>query len=78
MRNVEIINLNLWGWNFILSFGSFHIHSWDIDICDHWDQSWERVIVVLVGIHSWDYNISNEETVYICGCHLLRLVAAMH
>jgi hypothetical protein len=51
MRNVEIINL--WGRNFILSFGYFCIHSWDLDIiCDHWNHSWERVIIVLVGIHS--------------------------
>jgi hypothetical protein len=58
MSNVEIINLNLWSRNCILSFGSFHIHSWDLDkIFDNWDHSWERVIIVLVGIHTWYFNI---------------------
>jgi hypothetical protein len=77
MRNVKIINLNLWSRNCILSFGSFHIHSWDLDtICDHWDHSWERVIVALVGIDSWDLNIANETTMSICECHMLRLIAA--
>jgi hypothetical protein len=32
MVNVEIINLNLWSRNWILGFGSFHIHSCDLDI----------------------------------------------
>jgi hypothetical protein len=77
MRNVKIINLTLWIRNCILSFGSFHIHSWDIDIiCDHCDHSWERVIVVFVGIHSWDFNIADEKSVYICECHLMGMIAA--
>jgi hypothetical protein len=77
MRNDEIINLNLWSRNCILSLWSFHIHSWDLYIiCDHWDHSWERVIVVLAGIHSWDFNITDETTVSICECHLLGMIAA--
>jgi hypothetical protein len=67
MSNVKIINLNLGSLNCILSFGSFHIHSWDLDIiCDHWDHSWERVIIVLVCIHSWDFTIADETTVSVC------------
>jgi hypothetical protein len=80
MRNVEIVNLNLWGRNFILSCRSFHVHSWDLNIiCDHWDHSCERVIIVLIvliGTRSWDFNISDEATVSVCECHMLMLVAA--
>jgi hypothetical protein len=77
MRNGDIINLNLWGRNLILSFGSFHIPSWGLDIIyDHGDHSWEMAIFILVGIHSWNFNISNETTVSICECHLMGLVAA--
>jgi hypothetical protein len=64
MVSVEIINLNVWIRNSILSFGSFHIHSRDLDvICDHWDHSWEMVIIVLLGIHSWDFNIADKTSV---------------
>jgi hypothetical protein len=75
MRNVEIINLDLWSRNCILSFGSFHMHSCDLDIIyDHWEHYCERVIVVLVSIHSWDFNIANETTVSICECNLSGLI----
>jgi hypothetical protein len=76
MANVEIINLSLYHWNCILSLGSFHIHSWDLNIiCDHWYHSWERVIVVFVGIHSWDLNILEETSVSIGEFHLMRLIS---
>jgi hypothetical protein len=77
MKNVEIIHINLWDRNFILSFRSFHIYSWDLDIiCDHGNHSWETAIIILVGIHSWDFNISDETSVSICERHLMMLVAA--
>jgi hypothetical protein len=76
-RNVDIFNLNSWSQNYVLSFGSFHIHSWDLNIiCDHWDHSWERVVVVFVSIHSWDFNIADETSMYICECHLLGMITA--
>jgi hypothetical protein len=67
MRNVVgIINLNLWSRNFIQSFGSCHIHSWDLDgICDHWGHSWEIIIFVFGIIHSWDFHISDETTMAV-------------
>jgi hypothetical protein len=65
MVNVEIINLNLRGRNCILSFGSFHIHSCDLDIIfDHRDHSWEMVIVFLLVVHSWDFNVADKTPVY--------------
>jgi hypothetical protein len=33
-------------------------------------------IFFLAGIHSWDFNISDEATVSICERHMVRLVAA--
>jgi hypothetical protein len=78
MRNViGIINLNLWSRNFIQSFGSYHIHSWDLDgICDHWVHSWEIIIFVLGRIHFWDFHISDETTMAVCELHKAWLVFA--
>jgi hypothetical protein len=78
MRNVAgIINLNLWSRNFIQSFRSCHIHSWDLDgICDHWVHSWEIVIFVLGVIHSWDFHISDETTMAVRERHEAWLVFA--
>jgi hypothetical protein len=78
MRNVVgIINLNLWIRNFIQSFGSCHIHSWDLDgICDHWGHSWEIIIFVLDRIHSWDFHISDETTTAVRERHKAWLVSA--
>jgi hypothetical protein len=78
MRNVVgIINLNLWSRNFIQSFGSCHIHSWDLDgICDHWVHSWEIVIFVLGRIHSWDFHISDETAMAVSEHHEAWLVFA--
>jgi hypothetical protein len=78
MRNVvRIINLNLWSRNFIQSFGSCHIHSWDLDgICDHWGHSLEIVIFVLDRIHSWDFHISDEMTMAVRERHKVWLVFA--
>jgi hypothetical protein len=74
LGDIEIIYLNtLRG----ASLGSFHIHSWDIDIVfDDWLHSWEMGIFFLAGIHSWDFNISNEVTMSICEHHVVRLVSA--
>jgi hypothetical protein len=60
-------------------FWSCHrIHSWDLDVIV--DKNWVRVlnldVVGLVGIHSWDFNISDETTVTISERHLLGLIAA--
>jgi hypothetical protein len=66
MVNVQIINLSLWGRNCILSFGSLHLHSCDLYvICDHWDHSWEMVVIFLLGVHSWDFNIADKTSVSI-------------
>jgi hypothetical protein len=78
MRNVVgIINLNLWSRNFIQSFGSCHIHSWDLDgICDHWGHSLEIVIFILGRIHSWDLHIFDETTMAVRERHKAWLVFA--
>jgi hypothetical protein len=77
MVNVEIINLNLWGRNCILSFGSFHIHSCDLNvISDHWEHSWEIVIIFLLVPHSWDFNIADKTPVSISESHVMGLMMA--
>jgi hypothetical protein len=77
MVNVEIINLNLWSRNCILSFGSLHIHSCGLDvICDRWDHSWEMVIIFLLVAHSWDFNIADKTSVSIVKGHVLGLITA--
>jgi hypothetical protein len=78
MRNVGgTINLNLWSRNFIQSFRSCHIHSWDLDgICDHWGHSWEIIIFVLGRIHSWDFHIFDETTMAVREHHKACLVSA--
>jgi hypothetical protein len=71
------MNLNLRSRNFIQSFGSCHIHSWDLDlICDHWVHSWEIVIFVLGEIHSWDFHIYDEMTMTVRERHEAWLVFA--
>jgi hypothetical protein len=76
MRNVVgILNLNLWSRNFIKSFGSCKIHSWDLyRICYHWGHSWETIIFVLGRIHSWDFHISDETTMAVRERHKAWLV----
>jgi hypothetical protein len=77
MVNVEIINLNLWSRNCILSFGSFNIHSCDLDIiCDHWDHSWEMVIIFLLVVHFWDLNIADKTPMSIGERNVLGLSTA--
>jgi hypothetical protein len=77
MVSVEIINLNLWSRNCILGFGSFHIHSCDLDVIyDQWDHSWEMVIIVLLGIHSWDFNNADKASVSIGEGRVLGLITA--
>jgi hypothetical protein len=68
---------NLWGRNCILSFGSFHIHSCALDIiCDQWDHSWEMVIIFLLVVHSWDFNIADKTPMSIGESHVLGLITA--
>jgi hypothetical protein len=78
MRNIfRIININLWSWNFIQSFGSCHINSSDLDrICDHRGHFWEIIIFVLGRIHSWDFLVSDETTMAVPECHKVWLVFA--
>jgi hypothetical protein len=77
MVNVEIINLILLSRSCILSFGSFHIHSCDLNIIlDNWEHSWEMVIIFLLVFHSWDLNIADKTPVSIGKSHVLGLITA--